>query len=103
MLEVLRITNYAIIDRLDVEFHRGLTAITGETGAGKSIILGAFRTLLGGRATSEVVRTGCQRAGIEGLFHKISGEANLWLKENDFYPDEPEEQDTLILRRDILA
>ncbi len=103
MLEVLRITNYAIIDELEVEFSRGLTAITGETGAGKSIILGAFRILLGGRATSEVVRSGCQRAGIEGIFHQVSADAGAWLKHNDFYPDEPEEQDTLIVRRDILA
>ncbi len=103
MLEALRITNYAIIDQLDVEFGPALTVITGETGAGKSILLGAFRVLLGGRATTDMIRSGAKRAGIEGIFHQLSESIIHWLNENSFAPDDADEADTLILRRDLLA
>jgi len=103
MLEALRITNYAIIDKLDVEFSPQLTVITGETGAGKSVILGAFRILLGERATYDLVRRGTNRAEIEGLFKIESGAAAIWLQESGFVSDEPDDANTLVLRRDILA
>lgn len=103
MLNVLRITNFAIIEQVEVEFSPGLTVLTGETGAGKSIILGAFRLLLGGRATSDMVRTGAPRAGIEGLFSGLSSAGKTWLDENGFTADDPDDADSLIIRRDILA
>jgi DNA repair protein RecN (Recombination protein N) len=103
MLEVLRISNYALIESLEVEFSPGLTVITGETGAGKSILLGAFRTLLGGRSTAEMVRSGATRAGIEGFFGGLSPAVRHWLEENGYASDDPEEAGTLILRRDLLA
>lgn len=68
MLQEIRIQNFAIIDRLDLSFAPGLNVITGETGAGKSIIVDAVELLLGGRADPSMVRAGAERAVIEGVF-----------------------------------
>ena len=68
MLTELRIENFAIIQALELEFTDGLTTFTGETGAGKSIILDAIMALLGGRADATFIRTGAERATIEGVF-----------------------------------
>jgi len=69
MLEELRIQNFAIIDQLELTLGRGLVVFTGETGAGKSIIVDAVALALGGRAESVFVRTGAERASIEATFH----------------------------------
>ncbi|MFC7370457.1 DNA repair protein RecN [Fictibacillus iocasae] len=69
MLAELTIRNFAIIDSLGVSFNKGLTVLTGETGAGKSIIIDAIGLLIGGRGSSEFVRYGTAKAEIEGLFH----------------------------------
>ena len=68
MLEVLRIQNYALIDDIEVEFGSGFNVLTGETGAGKSIVVGALNLVLGGRASSDVVREGARRAQIDAVF-----------------------------------
>ncbi|MBM3289449.1 MAG: DNA repair protein RecN, partial [Candidatus Hydrogenedentes bacterium] len=68
MLELLRIQNYALIDDLEVEFGAGLNALTGETGAGKSIVIGALNLVLGARASNETVRDGAERARVEAVF-----------------------------------
>ncbi|MDP7639954.1 MAG: AAA family ATPase, partial [Candidatus Hydrogenedentes bacterium] len=68
MLHTLRIQNYALIDDLEVEFASGFNVLTGETGAGKSIIVGALNLVLGARASSEAVRKGADRAKIDGIF-----------------------------------
>lgn len=68
MLELLRIQNYALIDELEVEFGPGFNALTGETGAGKSIVVGALNLVLGSRASSEAVREGAGQAKVEALF-----------------------------------
>ncbi|NVY96959.1 DNA repair protein RecN [Lactobacillus sp. DCY120] len=68
MLQELIIQDFAIIKQVDIQFHNGLNALTGETGAGKSIILDAVSLLLGQRARSEAVRQGCSKAVIQGLF-----------------------------------
>ena len=68
MLSLLNISNIALIDELRVEFGRGLNLLTGETGSGKSIIVDALGILIGGRFTSDLLKTGAQRGFIEGLF-----------------------------------
>ncbi len=68
MLLSLRIENFALIDRLELEFHSGLHVLTGETGAGKSIILDAIDAALGGKVTSRAIRTGADRSLVEASF-----------------------------------
>lgn len=68
MLETLSIKNVAVIDAAEVQFKKGLNVLSGETGAGKSIVLEAISLLLGSRANTELVRSGCDEAVIEGLF-----------------------------------
>ncbi|MFH2054335.1 MAG: DNA repair protein RecN [bacterium] len=68
LLEKLRIKDFAIVAEIEVEFASGFTVVTGETGAGKSLLLGAFTLLIGERASSDLVRSGCKRALIEAQF-----------------------------------
>lgn len=68
MLQTLRIQNYALIDEIEVEFGEGLNVLTGETGAGKSIVVGALNLVLGARASAETLREGAQRATIDAVF-----------------------------------
>ncbi len=68
MLRRLRLGHFAIIDALEVSFDAGLTVLTGETGAGKSILIDALHLVLGGRSQAEVVRTGCEEASVEAIF-----------------------------------
>ena len=96
MLTHIRIRNYAIIDHLDLEFQSGLTALTGETGAGKSILLGALGLLLGDRADSDSVRAGSSKAEISAEFD-IAGLPHVqdWLNQKEL----DAENDCLIRRR----
>ena len=73
MLRFLAIRHLAVIDRIELEFGRGLTVLTGETGAGKSILLGAVGLLVGGRASAELVRTGEESASVEAVFDAPDG------------------------------
>lgn len=99
MLSLLRIRNFAIIEELEIELVRGLNVITGETGAGKSILVSALELLLGGKASGKVVRTGEETAEIEALFDLSSDEAlRKELEEAGF-----ELEEELILRRVINA
>src|SRR5688500_7873620 len=100
MLIELRIRNYAVIEDLTVGLEPGLNVLTGETGAGKSIIVGALSLLLGERASSEVVRPGAERATIEGVF-EIGGDVTLRAM-LDAHGIQPEDG-LLILRREIAA
>ncbi|MGI6567884.1 MAG: DNA repair protein RecN [Firmicutes bacterium] len=75
MLRLLQIKNYALIESLELEFCRGLTVLTGETGAGKSIILDAIAMLTGSRAYTEAIRTGADSAWLAGVFDITGGDA----------------------------
>lgn len=99
MLKSLSIKNYALIEELTVHFNRGLVIITGETGAGKSIIVDALGLVIGERASTEVVRTGAEKAIVEGTFD-ISGNTQLhpFLQAHDL-----ECENELIVRREISA
>jgi len=68
MIKELRIENFAIIDQLELVFGKGLTTFSGETGAGKSILLDSIKALIGGRAENTMVREGAERANLEALF-----------------------------------
>ncbi len=97
MLQELSIKNFAIIDDLKISFSDGLTVLSGETGAGKSIIINAVNLLLGSRATAKLVRTGCETAELEALF-QIKGRPKIvsMMKENAYDPEEG-----LLIRRII--
>ncbi|GER66127.1 DNA repair protein RecN [Weizmannia acidilactici] len=98
MLQELSIKNFAIIDQLSLSFENGLTVLTGETGAGKSIIIDAIQLLTGGRGSSEYVRHGEDRAEIEGLFLVDDGHPCME-RAREFGIDI--EEGMVILRRDI--
>jgi DNA repair protein RecN (Recombination protein N) len=102
MLQELRIRNFAIIEALDLTFSEGLNILTGETGAGKSIILSAVHLLLGDKATEELVRGSEEEANVEALFN-ISGnkEAKERVKEREQRLQGAEEEDCLLVRRVI--
>ena len=98
MLANLRVRNYALLDEVDVEFTPGLNVLTGETGSGKSILIGALGLILGGRATSETIRAGARTATIEGLFEG-AGDAQVQALLSEAGVDV--EEGTLIIRREV--
>jgi DNA repair protein RecN (Recombination protein N) len=100
MLIELRIENFAVIERLSVSLEPGLNVLTGETGAGKSIIVGALSLLLGERASSESVRTGASRAVVEGVFDVARRPEILALLDEHGLA---QEDGLLILRREVAA
>lgn len=75
MLQSLHIENIAVIEKTDVEFSDGFTALTGETGAGKSIIIDSINAVLGERTSKELIRNGCDKASVTAVFSDISHEA----------------------------
>lgn len=99
MLQSLFIQNYALIDRLDIQFTSGFSVITGETGAGKSIILGAISLLLGQRADIKAIRKGASKCIVEARFHIANYHMQEFFEENDIEFD-PEE---CLLRREVSA
>lgn len=99
MLRELSIRNFAIIDDLTVSFLEGLTVLTGETGAGKSIIIDAVHLLAGGRASYEFVRHGANKAELTGLFQITKNHHAIYEKLQEIGIDI--EEDTVILQRDI--
>src|SRR5215467_7910638 len=93
MLLELVVENYAVVERLRVNFHSGLNLLTGETGSGKSIVVDALGLLLGGRASAEMIRTGETKARVAGIFEVPRG-----------VPAELEIEDgELLIEREILA
>ena len=98
MLRNLHIRNYALIEALDLEFSEGFSVITGETGAGKSILLGAIGLLTGQRAETAAIRTGAAKCVVEGTFD-VSG----YGLEELFEENEIEYDAECIVRREIAA
>ncbi len=99
MLKQLYIKNYTLIDLLDIEFYPGFSVITGETGAGKSIILGAIGLLLGQRADSKDIKTGTDRCQIEARFDLSRYDMESFFQENDLDYDAQD----CIIRRELLS
>ena len=99
MLISLQIENFALIDQLNLEFQSGLNVLTGETGAGKSIILDAIDAVLGGKVTSRAVRTGADRALIEATFSADDG-LQQWLSEQQI---DPLDDQSLVCVREVTA
>ncbi len=100
MLQSLHIENVAVVEKTDITFGRGLTVLTGETGAGKSIVIDAINALLGERITRDVVRNGADRAYIAGMFDELPDEVLAFLKEQELFP---EEDGTLLIQRSLTA
>ena len=99
MLQSIYIQNYALIDTLDISFEKGFSVITGETGAGKSIILGAIGLLLGQRADTKVIKNGAGKCVIEARFNISAYDMKDFFEENELEYDSQE----CILRRELQA
>lgn len=96
MLRTLAIRDFVIVDHLELEFTTGFTVLTGETGAGKSILIDALSLILGARGDASMVREGAAKADISGEFQS-SPAADQWLREQDLY----QEESGLLLRRTL--
>ena len=99
MLQSIHIQNYALIESLDIDFHSGFSVITGETGAGKSIILGAIGLLVGQRADSKAIKVGATKCIVEARFNISSYKLKDFFEEHDLEFDDEE----CILRREVHA
>ena len=100
MLDCLYIENIAVIEHAEIRFQTGFSALTGETGAGKSIIIDAINAVLGERTSRELVRTGSDSARVSALFTDLSPTVTAGLTELGFSPDE---EGNLLITRTIAA
>lgn len=98
MLRELSIENLAVIEKASIAFDDKLNVFTGETGAGKSILIGGINAILGGRVSKDIVRAGTEKAVVTGLFDDLSESVRTKLSDNGFAVDEE-----LLLQRDIHA
>src|SRR5580704_15813983 len=103
VLVEMRLENYAVIDNLAVEFGPGLNLLTGETGAGKSILVDALALLLGDKASSDVIRTGAARAVISAVFGAESAAEKTLAAILEANGLDASEDGSVILRREIAA
>lgn len=102
MLTHLSVQNFTLVERLDLDFKSGMTVITGETGAGKSVLLEALGQTLGDRADATRVRSGAKRADISATFDlSLIEQAREWLEEHDL--EQPEQPSECLLRRTLTA
>lgn len=100
MLSNLRVKNFAIIDNITIDFNNGFTVLTGETGAGKSLIIDAIGLLFGERSSTSIVRNGELKAIVEGVFENLSENTKIILEEIGV---ESLEDDILVIKREINA
>ena len=102
MIQLLHIENIAVIENAEIAFGPGLNVLTGETGAGKSIVIDAITAVTGGRASRELVRTGAGSASVTAVFtcDQDAGAVSTWCAENGI---EPDEDGKLFLTRRITA
>lgn len=100
MLSQLYIENVAVIEKATIEFHKGFNILTGETGAGKSIIIDSMHGILGERTSKDMVRNGAESAFVSGLFTDLTDQAISKLRELGF---EPEEDASVLVQRTIQA
>ena len=101
MLEELSVRNFALIDSLTLSLEKGFSVLTGETGAGKSILVGSLSFLLGSRADTEVIRSGCDEAGVSALvsIDDKNRDALEWLGRRDIETDDSR----LTVRRNVKS
>src|SRR5690606_40459373 len=100
MLQALSIRDFVIVDKLDLEFSSGFTVLTGETGAGKSILVDALSLALGARGEGGITRANCDKAEISASFDIAQlPDLQAWLRESEF----PAEDQQLLVRRVIYA
>jgi DNA repair protein RecN (Recombination protein N) len=99
MLLSVQIENFALIDRLQIEFGKGLNVLTGETGAGKSIILDAVDVVLGSKVQGRAIRAGADRAAIEATF-ELDPPTIAWLREQEI---DPLDENLLVVSRELVA
>src|SRR5438132_536820 len=97
MLRALELRDYVLIDRSSLELERGFSVLTGETGAGKSILVDAIELLVGGRGDGALVREGAERAEMSAEFDALPAGLSQWLEESDL----PGDPGVVILRRSI--
>ncbi|MBQ1272018.1 MAG: AAA family ATPase, partial [Clostridia bacterium] len=88
MLEQLHIENLAVIERADLDLTKGFSVLTGETGAGKSVLIHSLNLLLGERVSKDIVRSGCPKATVSGLFTELSSSVMSLLSEQGFDGEE---------------
>lgn len=100
MLLELHVTNFAIAEQIHLSFGPGFNVLTGETGAGKSIVIGALSLIVGGRAGVEVVRSGAELCRIEALFD-VAGRSRLQTTLDELGFTEPDDQ--LVIVREVTA
>lgn len=98
MLKSLHIENIAVIEKADISFDVGFQVITGETGAGKSILIDSINFILGNRANREIIRTGCEKAVVSAVFSDVSAEVKNKLSEYGIDCD-----DDLIIQRNFSS
>lgn len=96
MLKSLHIENIAVIEKTDIDFSKGLNVLTGETGAGKSIIIDSLNAVLGERTSKELIRNGCTSGEVTALFTDLSSESLFFLRENGY---DVSEDNCLLIRR----
>ncbi len=99
MLEELTIRNFALVDSISLSFRPGFNVLTGETGAGKSIIVGSLGFLMGVKTETDVIRSGCEEASVSAIVSigKGNNDAFEWLRSREINSEE----ETVIVRRNI--